>query len=228
MIQNVTQWMTHYSDVMQPTWMKQEIRALSIFLTLKVQVGDWDATMLSPSAQVDELWHALILDTKAYADFCKQFCPQDHFLHHRPSGRDEEDQGPRYLATYLLVRHYYVPEERAERATYWPCVDLDEVAAGQGEVDYYLEPTRAPKQRKVPITLHAKTLNGKTVTVTIDPASNTCSDLLDAIIAESDGSVGRSSRLIFAGKNLDLDTNLAEYKMQSDSVVHVVGMLREC
>lgn len=38
-----------------------------------------------PSKVVDELWHALILDTRAYADFCRQAFGD--FFHHVPASR---------------------------------------------------------------------------------------------------------------------------------------------
>jgi hypothetical protein len=38
--------------------------------------------MVMPSHAVDVLWHAFILDTRAYANFCQRACGR--MLHHRP------------------------------------------------------------------------------------------------------------------------------------------------
>ena len=40
------------------------------------------------STDVDELWHAFILFTKEYADFCKQTC--GYFVHHAPTIKEEK------------------------------------------------------------------------------------------------------------------------------------------
>jgi hypothetical protein len=42
-----------------------------------------DDTRLVPSVRVDSAWHALILHTRAYADFCDRECCG--FVHHEPS-----------------------------------------------------------------------------------------------------------------------------------------------
>ncbi|KAJ3351329.1 hypothetical protein GGF32_004328 [Allomyces javanicus] len=60
------------------------------FLVLKVVHRDADAQLLSPSPIVDHIWHAHILDTKAYAAMCAKL---PFFIHHNPKGaRKTDDQ----------------------------------------------------------------------------------------------------------------------------------------
>jgi hypothetical protein len=47
-------------------------------------------TPLAPSRRVDAGWHAFILHTREYADFCERVA--GHFIHHAP---DDETEGDR-------------------------------------------------------------------------------------------------------------------------------------
>jgi hypothetical protein len=50
------------------------------FMTLKARLEDWNATILSPSSVVDQIWHLHILDTQRYAADCITLCGQ--VVHH--------------------------------------------------------------------------------------------------------------------------------------------------
>ncbi|MGW0820152.1 glycine-rich domain-containing protein [Streptomyces sp. NPDC002845] len=53
--------------------------------------GRQPGQMLSPSRMVDIGWHAFILHTVDYADFCQRVV--GHFVHHVPTGEDEDPVG---------------------------------------------------------------------------------------------------------------------------------------
>ena len=59
------------------------------FLALKAAHKDFYAALLSPSPRVDELWHALILDTLAYKETCERMLGDGGFIHHNPRGGNE-------------------------------------------------------------------------------------------------------------------------------------------
>ncbi|WP_030567868.1 glycine-rich domain-containing protein [Streptomyces aureocirculatus] len=46
---------------------------------------------LSPSPLVDDFWHAFLLHTKAYQDFCEQTFGS--FVHHQPGFLDKDEHG---------------------------------------------------------------------------------------------------------------------------------------
>ncbi|MCT9090617.1 hypothetical protein N4G70_17395 [Streptomyces sp. ASQP_92] len=46
---------------------------------------------LSPSPLVDDFWHAFLLHTKAYQDFCERTLGK--FVHHQPGFLDKEEHG---------------------------------------------------------------------------------------------------------------------------------------
>ena len=54
------------------------------FLTLKKEHKDWNATILSPSYLVDQMWHQHILDAVNYTHDMMLLC--GHFVGHNPDG----------------------------------------------------------------------------------------------------------------------------------------------
>ncbi|MFI8927460.1 glycine-rich domain-containing protein [Streptomyces sp. NPDC053474] len=50
---------------------------------------------LSPSPLVDDFWHAFLLHTKAYQDFCEQTFGR--FVHHQPGFLDKSEHGGKAL-----------------------------------------------------------------------------------------------------------------------------------
>jgi hypothetical protein len=68
------------------------------FMPLKKAAKDADATILSPSYLVDLVWHAAILDTAGYAQFCENQI--GFFVHHRHFDGDEKAREQRYERTY--------------------------------------------------------------------------------------------------------------------------------
>jgi len=77
------------------------------FLELKIAVEDYDASVLSPSPIVDAVWHAHILDTKAYAAdvaLMHTLARVSHarFVHHNPDGElDLNERQKRRAATEI-------------------------------------------------------------------------------------------------------------------------------
>ena len=61
------------------------------FLALKVAAQDWYASLLSPPAVVDRIWHAHLLDTLGYEETCAAIgVPSDvRIIHHNPNGGND-------------------------------------------------------------------------------------------------------------------------------------------
>ena len=75
------------------------------FLALKAAESDFYAGFLSPSPQVDELWHAHILDTLAYKEACEAMLGAGGFIHHDPAGgRDAAARNTRLRRTVSLFK----------------------------------------------------------------------------------------------------------------------------
>lgn len=80
-------------------WADEAVREYQRFLILKALHPD---KILRPDAIVDDLWHAHILDTRAYAEDCDRIFGA--FLHHDPSVTDasrDAEAFDLYCATFV-------------------------------------------------------------------------------------------------------------------------------
>jgi small ubiquitin-related modifier len=73
------------------------------FLDLKGTLEDWNATILSPSSLVDQMWHQHILDTLHYEKYCQSVCGR--MIHHDPDGGvDVAAREARLRTTHLTLK----------------------------------------------------------------------------------------------------------------------------
>ena len=75
---------------------------------------------LTPTVALDRAWHAFILDTRAYAEFCKAYCGR--FVHHTP----DDPFGPArdrstVTQTLVLARSVF-----GTLSTNWECTESAE------------------------------------------------------------------------------------------------------
>ena len=66
---------------------RKVLSAYKQFLTLKKQFKDWDATLLSPSLLVDQMWHQHILDVVNYSHDMMLLCGR--VVGHNPDGASD-------------------------------------------------------------------------------------------------------------------------------------------
>ena len=94
----------------------------------------------------------------------------------------------------------------------------DTLPAVTGDVTYTAKYTVFTKQ----FTVFVKTTTGKTITANGVSGDTTVAELKDMVVEES-GIPAAEQRLIFAGKEMENEKTLADYNIQKESTLHVVG-----
>jgi len=70
---------------------ESRVKAYLRFLTLKAVQEDFDCDQLSPSAEVDQVWHFHLLDTRHYRETCEQLCGKGFFIDHDADGGQDTE-----------------------------------------------------------------------------------------------------------------------------------------
>jgi ubiquitin len=182
------------------------------FLLLKSIAKDVDASELSPSGEVDAIWHLHLLDTKSYMAACK--CLNVSFIHHNPDGRRNAHLQQRRLSrTRSLYQQVFGYSPHPD---FWGEIAgvSDEVA---GAILVHVE-------RAEQFQIFVKTLTGKTFTV--DVLSSFLILHLKFLIQATDGIPPGQQRLFYQGRQLDDERTLSDYNIREGSILHLVLRLR--
>ena len=181
-------------------------------MELKVFLRDKDATKISPSPLMDDMWHAAILDTSFYASLQTKL---GLTIHHRPSGAMEADAGARAERLVNLTNVY--------RLRY------DEVPIGLN-----VEPSKEAATIEMgsvpvnddPISIVAS-YHGRETRFIVRPRT-TVEELVE-LINNAEGISPRRMRLSFNGTQMESAYDpLWSYGIVCDSVVDIVERLTGC
>lgn len=90
-------------------WLAEALRFLNLAAEMRATS---DARLVTPSAPVDAAWHAFILHTRPYAEYCER--AYGGFVHHSVTPPIDPGAGPpqasglfSYLLTRVLMRERY-------------------------------------------------------------------------------------------------------------------------
>lgn len=197
----------------------QHVNEYLSFLTLKAICNDWDATKLSPSAKVDEVWHLHVLDTKRYGAECQALCKQ--MIHHNPDGEQDPAQPMRYKNTLLAYRQIF---NRVPPKDIWP----DPVASAsttQAATASERVGTKRTRESQV-VQLSILELNGKSHTIDVDADSSVWD--LKELVQTKTAFPPAQQRLLFNGVQLADDRNLKNYAIKDKSQITLTLRLTGC
>jgi hypothetical protein len=171
------------------------------FIYLKVVTQDVDGTIISPTIEIDEIWHTHLLHNKNYLDMCIKI---NFIVYHYPEREDDtqEVKNKRIdIFKQLYYKHFQILQYH----------------------DKYQE-----KEYSTPITLFIKTVTGKNITIEISLDCNVA-ELKNLIYLKEKIQIQRQ-KLIFAGKRIDQDNTktLREFNIENHSTIHMMFELKGC
>ncbi|CZT43291.1 uncharacterized protein RSE6_03302 [Rhynchosporium secalis] len=186
------------------------------FLAIKLFTVDKNATKISPTPLMDELWHVTILNTCFYAELKDGLAAT---LHHRPSGasldaRETQNRERRLIAMRGIYKAFLSMGLLAP---------LFKDGLGISPPAFTGTPIHVARGQGIQIFIGSSNTH-----LTIDVYSNSVVDDLKATIHERTGFVSGQMRLIFAGKQLEEGRTLSDYNIRNASTIHideVKGML---
>ena len=137
------------------------------FMALKA-ANDTDGlpSKLAPSAQVDQLWHTHLLDTRSYAVLERHLLQNDGRLHHNPLRHEQPDYEDRLEYTRLLYSDTY---HSAPPPDTWGALllyDIDDGTALEGNN----------------ITIEVQFTDGRKVRVVVIPGITTGKEIIETCI----------------------------------------------
>lgn len=209
---------------------------LDRFMALKKRSADADAQKVSPSPVIDQVWHAALLYTAEYAEFCEK--EVGFFVHHRPQGASEEvAKAQRYRDTHMA---YTLLFGAPRNSRLWPVVE-------HTGAEHAAWVRRMPSYRSTVDELAARDTAKKIKKETVDDAveqtlcvihkqrniyfrlkSTTRIRALTKVVAEQFETEPGLIRLLFDGRHLDTELRLCDYKIRDGDVVDLSFELKGC
>eukprot|EP01039_Chlorochromonas_danica_P003002 gene3002-3276_t len=190
----------------------EAITAYAEFLTLLITSGE----DLSPTDEIDKVWHAHILHTRDYEAFNTKYSPGKK-LHHDPlRSLDQDARKFRAIKTIELYKSTFGHERPKGKA--WK-YELPEN-----------EPTskiKLPPDRERSVTIQVHSLAGPKWRVKVS-LEDSVEDLKLLMFHSRYGTPPDQQRLLHDGKELEDDRTLGSYGIGDGSLVGLMLKLRGC
>lgn len=192
------------------------------FMFLKIQENDFNATKLSPSQLIDEVWHYHMSMPKRYCDFNKKiFGLIDYFIDHNPEGSKNQIAREQRFQNTIIAYQRYFGESIYDKAFIW---DLESITLTPEDI----ERRKVSNRRNTMLTIRTMTRKEVTILVDLHEFGDYVEDL-KTIICESEKVPIDQQRLIFNGKQLEDCRKLCSYeKLVEGSTLHFVLKLSGC
>ena len=224
----------HIWDHVLKGFCAEDISNFKRFMVLKSVVYDFNASILSPTARIDAVWHHLLLCPKEYLTLCTSLNPpildkyemvQHCIIDHNPNGGSEVQQERRLENTYQLFQLYYQIN-----------LEYDERKADSEKKQILLEEQQVRDKTLYTLlkgkdgalmTLFARLLwTGKVIKILVD--TNDFIYLVKCKIQDLEGIPTDSIKVVFAGHNLEDHRTLSDCNIQKHDYIDIFPLLRGC
>ena len=190
------------------------------FLHLKKHFEDWDATTLSPSDQIDKMWHAHILDVNNYVHDCILLC--GHVVGHNPDGMvDGTAKASRIKFTHEALVEQFGPENFDQ--TVWM------TRQESTDTEYKYQDLTSDQNPDPPITIIVVDFLGETRRETLFKVKRTTKmwKIFNAFCKQLDADIEpKMLRFLFDGERFEPDSTPEMLQLEDGDQLDV--MLEQC
>ncbi len=175
-------------------------------------------SMLSPTDDMDAVWHAHILDTESYVSTCELLVGSGNYVHHNPEA--PQDLSVKTARRELLKRLWHQVWDEPPELGWGP---------DPSACEEYAKRLTGRKRRRVSdgaFQVFVKDLAGKTFTFLAD--SHTEVEDFKIMINDRLAIPLAPMRIIHAGRQLEDGKTLRDYGTQKESTFHVVLRMAGC
>ena len=173
------------------------------FITMKVYTQDINGTIISPSIEIDQIWHTHLLYNKHYIDMCTDI---NFIVYHYPE-RENDDQLTKNTRrnNFLDLCHCHFP---------------------------IIKP-KIPRKISFPKSVNSepvfiKTMTGTTKTIYVDFDKETLQSFKQKVL-DKENIMIEHQKYLFHGKILQEDNKLLkDYGIEKNSILHLYLQLKGC
>ena len=180
------------------------------FIALKAYKKDRDGLILSPTAEIDDIWHRHLLYNYDYTKMCTEI---NYFIFHWPDREKDSDD------IKMLRRENF----------FELCIKFFPVYNKNGDVnDEISQYIFSNLSKDANTQIFVKTLTGKSITIDLDLEKDTLDSLRKRVYLKL-GIPLNSHRYAYLGKGLyDETKTLKEYGIEKDCHIHMNLNLKGC
>ena len=216
------------------TFAKKALKGYQHFMRLKKLHEDWNATQLSPSLVVDQVWHMHMMDPRHYVKACQEYCDGEIIGHNPDGGMDYQARKQRRKNTkFGLIS---MLGKRTLDADIWGSLD-------EGNVQESKNPMAEPKDAEEGesdddsqvgdyhsdnfVTICIREMTGKKTDFRV-PRNMPLEKTLFKKFVKYIGTGFDDFRYIYAQKQMVGHETPNSLSMQEGSTVHAIARMRGC
>jgi hypothetical protein len=180
------------------------------FIFLKMVTQDIDGTTISPTIEIDEMWHQHLLYNKDYLEMCVKI---NFIVFHYPERSDDslENKNKRIETFKKKYQEYF-----------------QNIPFGYIDISNKNNSELVFSVKAEPVQIFIKTITNKTNVIEIS-LDDTIGELKQ-MIYNKEGIEVETQKFVFAGKYISYDNKktLRELNIEKDSIIHIMLMLKGC